>query len=219
VIVELLFTITGLIVILLLLVTINILQNGKIIKEDGKLPSISDFTEKEVEKLVLEDLQILSKSQLMKIFMISPAPRINELAGEYQAGNFNVGVLASFVNFFTNHFFGKGKWVGKGFQASRDMGDGYNIFDHKEGSNRHRRFKTHVGLSNIDGRQSFHLVYREFNKGIRVSSMHDEVRKVNGKLYIGMGSTSWGLGFRNPSAFYIVGPSTPLKADVSSIYN
>lgn len=218
-IVELLYIFTGSIVILLLIVVINILQNGKLIKEDAKLPLITDITEKEAENLVLEDLHTLSKSQLMKIFMASPAPQIDDLEGEYQAGNFNVGVLASFVKFFTNHFFGKGRWVGKAFQASGDTGDGYNIFDHKEGSNRHRRFKTHVGLSNIDGRQSFHLVYREFNKGIWVSSMHDEVRKVNDKLFIGMGSTAWGLGFRNPSTFYIMGPSTPLEADVNSIYN
>ncbi|MCE7736137.1 MAG: hypothetical protein GPJ54_14740 [Candidatus Heimdallarchaeota archaeon] len=204
---------------LLLIVVINILQNGKIIKVDAKLPLITDITGKDAEKLVLKDLYNLSKSQLMKIFMASPAPQIDDLEGEYQAGNFNAGVLAAFVNFFTNHFFGKGKWVGKGFQVSGEVGEGYNVFDHIEGSNRHRRFKTHVGMSNIDGRQSFHLVYREFNKGIRVSSMHDEVRKVNDKLYIGMGSTAWGLGFRNPSPFYIVGPSTPLEADANSMYN
>ncbi len=88
---ELLYIISGLILIMLLIVVINILQNGKLIKEDAKLPLITDITEKEAGNLVLEDLQNLSKSQLMKIFMASPPPQIDDLEGEYRAGNFNVG--------------------------------------------------------------------------------------------------------------------------------
>ncbi|MHA2403834.1 MAG: hypothetical protein ACXADH_12640 [Candidatus Kariarchaeaceae archaeon] len=198
-------------ILLIILTIISILQNGKIIKDDSKLQTIKEITGKEPEGLFVGDLHELSKSQLMKIFLISPAPKLTDMEGEFKAGNFNAGVLSFFVRFFTNKLFGKGKWVGKSFRATEgsDAGEGYNLFEQNDTINRHRRFKLYTDSSKIDKRQSLHLVYFDFNKGFGVRSMHDELRKINDTLYIGMGSTSWGFGFKNPSPFYLQGPATP----------
>ncbi|MHA2169151.1 MAG: hypothetical protein ACXAB7_04585 [Candidatus Kariarchaeaceae archaeon] len=206
-----LYLVVGTNLILIILTIISILQNGRIIKDDSKLQHIREITGKEPEDLLVGDLQELSKSQLMKIFLISPAPKLHDMEGEFKAGNFNAGIFAFFVKFFTNRLFGKGKWIGKSFRATEDgdVGEGYNLFEQNDTINRHRRFKLYTDSSKIDKRQSLHLVYFDFNKDFRVRSMHDEIRKINDTLYIGYGSTAWGFGFKNPSPFYLQGPATP----------
>jgi hypothetical protein len=64
---------------------------------------------------------------------------------------------------------------------------------------------TYIGASNIDRKMSFHLDYSPYNSGL-VHSMHDEIRKINDNLYIGMGYMAAGGGSINPAPFVLVGP-------------
>ncbi len=56
----------------------------------------------------------------------------------------------------------------------------------------------------IDERESFHLVYKAYNGGM-VHSMHDEVRRINDRLYLCMGYMAAGGGSINPAPFYLFG--------------
>ena len=69
---------------------------------------------------------------------------------------------------------------------------------------RSREMDTFIAKSEIDGNNSFHIVYKAYNRGM-VSSMHDELRKINDNLIIGMGYMMAGGGSINPAPFVLFG--------------
>lgn len=60
----------------------------------------------------------------------------------------------------------------------------------------------------FDSRPSFQLSYREYNT-FYTNTMTDEVRKVNDKLYLGIGRLTVVLGKFNPMPFVLMGPPEP----------
>jgi len=163
-------------------------------------------------KATVSDIEKLDKAALFQLFYAAPAPQYEEVNGEYRGKTLPVGVLAASADFFTHHFFGPGRWIGKAFfPFEKDKGWGYNIFsnknnDGKEIISRVRKMNTYIGKSPIDGKDSFHLDYSPYNSGT-VHSMHDELRKINDNIFLGMGYMGLGGGSINPAPFLVIGPA------------
>ena len=186
------------------LIGINIIQKGG--KYDGR--SIEQILGKPPEKANIEDIKLLSKSEIVQLFYAASAPEFTSMNGEYKAQTLPVGIMSPVVDYFTHHFFGPGRWEGKAFfPKEKHKGWGYNMFSLKDGNNgitliRTRKMETWVKKSEIDDKDSFHLVYRAYNGGL-VHSMHDEIRKINDTLYMGMGYMAAGGGSINPAPFIL----------------
>ncbi|MCU0845692.1 MAG: hypothetical protein MUC76_12290 [Spirochaetes bacterium] len=196
-------------IITLALSAINILQNG--FGYQGGAPS--DILGKDPGLATPDDITKLSKSEFRQLFHALDAPAFPELKGEYRAMNLPVGIMAAMVDFYTDHFFGPGRWVGKAFfPFSGSGGWGYNLFeqtssDGKPVINRSRKMNTTVGPSAYDAKNAFLIEYAAHNGGI-VHTMRDELRRVNDRLYIGYGSLGTGGGSLNPSPFIVYGKPT-----------
>jgi len=206
------FIVVGVLLIINLTLTgINILQNG-LGGWDGR--SVGEILGVPAEQANIHHIEMLSKSEVMQLFLAAPAPELGELNGEYFAKPLPLGILAPAADYYTHHFFGPGRWKGKAFHSvSAEAGEGYNIFARKQDRNaivlsRTRKLKTYIGKSNIDDKNSFHLDYSPFNSGL-VHSMHDEIRKINDTLYLGMGYMGIGGGSINPAPFVIYGRIGP----------
>ena len=185
---------------------INILQKGG----DYKGQTIDAILGMPAEKATAADIERLSKAEIFQLFYAAPAPDFKEMNGEFKALTISAGVMASSADFFTHHFFGAGHWEGKAFfpfEAAK--GWGYNLFagDSKDAAKmiRMRKMNTYIGPSTIDNKPSFHLDYSPYNTGA-VRSMHDELRKINDRLYLGMGHMALGGGRINPAPFVLIGP-------------
>ena len=146
----------------------------------------------------------------MQLFYAAPAPDFSSLKGEYRAETLPVGIMAFAADFFTHHFFGPGHWEGKAFfPLAQNKGWGYNLFSVSDKNGklymaRERKMDTFIGRSEIDDKDSFHLLYKAYNGGM-VNSMHDEIRKINDTLYICMGYMAAGGGSINPAPFILYG--------------
>ncbi len=206
--------ITGIVIGCLILVTIlltgiNILQKGG----EYRGQSMGEILGVSPEKATVADIEKLSKARIFQLFYAAPAPEFAEMKGEYRARTINAGIMAAGADYFTHHFFGPGLWEGKAFYPfEKDKGWGYNLFS-VAGKNgdmttaRTRKMNTYMGISTIDKKNSFHLDYRPYNGGA-VHSMHDEIRKINANLYLGMGHMALGGGAINPAPFVLIGPPT-----------
>jgi hypothetical protein len=189
------------------LTAINILQNGLGGYKGQPMDVILGCP---AEAATVTDLARLSKAQLMQLFYAAPVPHGDDLDGEYEARLIPVGVLAGVNAVYTRKFFGPGRWIGKAFTPLKNSSEsGYNLFRLGQGAvARTRPMRTYIGPSNIDRNQSFHLDYRPYNSGL-VHGMHDEIRRINTELFLGMGCMALGGGSINPAPFAICGPAKP----------
>ncbi|MCU0848279.1 MAG: hypothetical protein MUD12_10365 [Spirochaetes bacterium] len=189
------------------IVFINIMQKGGAYTNKP----MSEILGCSSEKADVKQILALSKSDFFQLFYSAPAPDAGDFSGEFSAMNHPGGIMAPAVQVFTDNFFGKGKWTGKKFSPLKNNeGEGFNIFIIKQNSagapNKRileRKMKTHIGKSVFDNKDSYHVVYKSFNSDIIVSSMRDEIRKINGNLYIGFGYMDLGGGSINPSGFIL----------------
>ncbi|WP_319407296.1 SDR family oxidoreductase [uncultured Desulfosarcina sp.] len=193
----------------ILITGINILQNG-IGGWNGR--SMQQILGVAPHLATLADVERLSKSEVKQLYHAASTPSMSDLKGEFKAKNLSVGIMAPAANFYTHHFFGPGRWMGKGFMSEDGRtGNGYNLFMDKgsEGTViRARRMKTRVDTSVYDEKDSFHLDYSPFNGGI-VHGMRDELRMINPALFIGMGYMPIGGGAINPGPFVVFGSPAP----------
>ncbi|PKN32828.1 MAG: hypothetical protein CVU61_16290 [Deltaproteobacteria bacterium HGW-Deltaproteobacteria-19] len=205
-----LVVILTLVVVQLALTGINIWQKGGPYKGQTMEQILGVDPAKATDK----DIGKLDKAAIFQLFYAAPAPKFEDVKGEYNAKTLPVGILAMSADYFTHNFFGPGRWVGKAFAiAEKDKGWGYNMFSTKgkDGSEviaRTRKMNTYLGKSLIDGKESFHLDYSPYNSGA-VHSMHDELRRINDHIMIGMGYMGLGGGSINPAPFLVIGPSAP----------
>ncbi len=203
-----LIIIVALVVVQLALTGVNILQKGGYYKGQN----MEQILGVAPGKATVKDIEKLGKAALFQLFYAAPAPQYEEMRGEYSAKTLPVGVLAASADIYTHHFFGPGRWAGKAFfPFEKDKGWGYNIFsskgkDGKEILFRTRKMNTYVGKSPIDGKDSFHIDYSPYNSGT-VHSMHDELRKINDNIFLGMGYMGLGGGSINPAPFLVIGPA------------
>jgi hypothetical protein len=199
----------------LALTVINALQAGSRYP-DGR--TLKDILGKEASQATADDIEKLSRADCMQLFYAADMPDFQSFKGEFKALVLSKGVQGPLSVLLAHHVIPTGgitlktRWEGKGFMPeSLTSGYGYNLFnDTSSGSGktvRIRKFRTYTGPTAIgkDGRNSIHLIYKDFNKGA-VSSMHDEVRKVNDKLFICAGFLALGGGPANPVSFVLIGP-------------
>jgi hypothetical protein len=203
-----LIAVVALVVVQLTLTGINILQKGGAYKGQ----SMEQILGIAPGKATVNDIEKLDKAALFQLFYAAPAPKFEEVKGEYSGQTIPVGVLAMSADIFTHHFFGPGRWLGKAFfPFEKDKGWGYNMFSskNKDGQEviyRVRKMNAYIGKSPIDGKDSFHLDYSPYNSGT-VHSMHDELRKINDNIFLGMGYMGIGGGSINPAPFLVIGPA------------
>jgi len=202
---------TGAVLALLALLTaIQVWQTGSGGSDGRDLDAILGVP---AEQATPEDVERLSRSDVMQLFHAADAPPFGNLKGEYEARLVPTGVLSFLNETYAHHWMGPGHWEGKAFSPSgKDQGRGYNLFtagrDADARTVRTMKMDTSLGPSRFDAKDSFHLVYEAHNRG-RNRSMRDEIRRINDTLYIGLGYVSWNLGKHNPSFFLLVGEPDP----------
>ncbi len=170
--------------------------------DERPLPALDELT-------TAYDVLQLSYDKALRLFETLPAPSVEEMNGEYRAEMLDQGcrrwTLASLlvVNF-------PGRWIAKAFAPTQgDEGAGYNAFVRGAQVVHDVRMRTYVGPSTYDGRTAYHLDYSAYNRGI-VGTMHDEIRRLSGDLYLGIGEVGWSP-MRRPGAFLLQGPVAPFS--------
>lgn len=171
--------------------------------------SMGDVLGVSPSRATMEDVKKLGWLQVMQLFHAAIEPAFDELKGEYKAEVLDVGPLAPVAAYISHNVFGPGKWIGKAFRPQKNnRGWGHNLFQGKNGAPaRVRKMNFSISESNIDARKSIHLDYGVHNKGF-IGTMHDEIRKINDSLYIGLGYMKAGGGPFNPAPFVIYGEAT-----------
>jgi hypothetical protein len=194
--------------------------------------------EKPLKDYVFEDLLGMNRKQLMALFSRLDAPDFSEMRGEYRAAFLNCGNIINLLlgRLYLNFIWGA--WQHKAFEPlGEKYGHGYNTFITTQSHLYENCFiaifmralhlivsllrfnyatrvarimlnKTSMVSSVFDGRSSFQLSYREYNTFF-TSTMTDEVRKVNGNLYLGIGRLTVTFGKYNPMPFALIGPADP----------
>ncbi len=204
-----LFMVLGVVVfITLVMVAVNIIQNGTG-AADGRTKD--QILGKPASQATAADVQKLSKSDILQLFLASEAPNLAEMNGEFKAELVNAGVLGFFANWYSHNVMGPGHWLGKAFQAeTTTKGHGYNLFrgDEAKPLLRTMRMDTVISHSEYDEKPSMFLIYAKYNDGLN-HSMVDEIRRINDRLYLGMGGLAWSGGSLNPAPFLLIGPPGP----------
>lgn len=167
----------------------------------------------------VEQLQELSAEELLQLFRILPAPRLEEMQGEYAARLLaQPGRLAMLLGQVAvanplRH------WLCKAFRpVDAGTGRGYNTFLQAGRVVQAYPMLTLVAPSRFDGRPAYQLVYRHFHSLCASVHMVDEVRRVAPGLYLGIGT--YGLTDaqrRIPYPFVLVGPQAPYRGDIGRL--
>lgn len=161
-------------------------------------------------KATADDVKGLGKEEYMRLFSLLPPASPQSLHGEWHCD-----VLAMGWNFPIGYFLlhwrmGRGWYMGKCFDAQATK-TGYCTFYHHGHVSRSRRFDWFEGPSAYDEQRSLHLTYGRFNGGI-FGRVHEEVRCLNGDLFLGLGSLNPKMrGSFNSLPFLVVGPRHPLQ--------
>jgi len=196
------------------------------------------FKDKDLKDIRYEDLMKLNRKQIMELFSLLDAPSMSEMRGEYRAALLDSGyVINIFLAKLYLHFTW-GDWQHKAFEPlGKTHGHGYNTFVTTQSKLYENYFaavfmkmlsivrslfrpnnpqslarimlnKTSIVSSVFDGRPSFQLSYRDYNT-FYTNTMTDEVRKVNDKLFLGIGRLTVTFGKFNPMPFMMIGPPDP----------
>ncbi len=197
-------------IIQILVVGINILQNG-FGGWDGR--TVDEILGVKAEHATVADIDKLSKSEVKQLFYAADAPVFTKIKGEYKAKMVPAGILYKVTEFYAHNLMGPGHWEAKGFYPfEKRKGQGYNMFtlrtDGESKSIRTLRMDTFMGNSIFDDKESFHLVYEAYNDDHN-HTMRDEIRMINERLYIGLGYSIWNLGAFNSAPFVLYGEPAP----------
>ncbi len=171
----------------------------------------------------------------MELFSRLDAPAMSEMRGEYRAALLDSGPVINILLAKLYLYFTWGTWQHKAFEPLGEAhGHGYNTFVTTQPRLYENCFlatfmkilsmarslfrlhspqrlacimlnRTSMVSSVFDGHPSFQLSYREYNT-FYTSTMTDEVRKVNDRLYLGIGRLTITLGRFNPMPFVLIGP-------------
>ncbi len=168
-----------------------------------------------MEDWTVEKLKGMKQAQLLELYHTLPCPTMQEMQGEFKGDLLDTGKFWFIKNilghFALNSSLNQGRWLGKGFMmTSESEGQGYNSYE-RGGNVRHvYPMKTRIAKSILDGKDDFELDYTTYRSGAGSVNMIDEVRKVNGDLYLGIGF--WGYFKRQrriPFFFALSGPRGP----------
>ena len=160
----------------------------------------------------LEKVLKMDRKQLFEKWTKLPPVPMNELNGHYMGLVPNAGhpdEQATTTDFMYNERSVRGYWLGKAFKAhSATKGEGYNRWRFPGGRVvRNLRFGTEMGVSLIDGRPAFLMLYGTYNEG---NTLVDEIRKLDDYVYIGVGTRPTEDGGRTDpvgGVFILTGPT------------
>lgn len=200
--------------------------------------AIDNFLGKLLKDYTYEDIMKLRRGQLMELFLQLDSPSMSEMHGEYRAYLLDSGYIINMFLAKLYLHFTWGDWQHKAFEPLDEQhGHGYNTFITTQSKLYENYFvamfmksvslgrslfrlnspqrlarimlnKTSMVSSVFDGRPSFQLTYRDYNT-FYTNTMTDEVRKVNDKLYLGIGRLTITFGKYNPMPFMLIGPPAP----------
>jgi len=200
--------------------------------------AIDNIMGKDLKDFSYEDLMKLKRKQLMELFFLLDAPAMSEMRGEYRAALLDSGYIINNLLATLYLHFTWGDWQHKAFEPlGPQHGHGYNTFITTQSKLYENYFvavfmrimsiicslfrlhnprrmarimlnKTSIVSSVFDARPSFQLSYRDYNT-FYTNTMTDEVRKVNDRLYLGIGRLTVTFGKYNPMPFVLIGPSDP----------
>jgi hypothetical protein len=200
--------------------------------------SIDHYKGKPLKDITYEDLLKLKRGEIMELFSQLDAPDMSEMRGEYRAAMLETGYVINRFLSWLYLYFTWGIWQHKAFEPLGERhGHGYNTFITTQSRlfenyfaasfmmivsiiqsffrlNSPRRMarvmlnKTSIVSSVFDGKPSFQLSYKDYNT-FYTNTMTDEVRKVNDRLYLGIGRLTVTLGKFNPMPFLLMGPPDP----------
>eukprot|EP00752_Nemacystus_decipiens_P012270 g10876.t1 len=186
------------------------------------------------EEATAEHVAQLGKAGFMQLFHASTCPDAGDLDGEYRARTLEMGILHPVTAIITHRIWGPGRWLGKGVRAGSS--EGYNLFSRspkadtlpssKDGGGsgggsggdgecglpsdtlRERLFRfSQASDSVFDKGTSARLDYAKAGKnGPLFGGMRDEIRKVNDKLFVGLGYIQAFGGKYNTAPFVLEGP-------------
>ena len=172
----------------------------------------NQILQKSLEDVEIYDVESLSSSKIIQLFSTLEAPAFSEMKGEYNTKMIKNGFSGWFGDFYVNVLMGPGRWVGDAFFPFEEtQGWGYNKFERKTKGQRKiirtLKMNTNLGKSVFDDKNSFHVDYSPYCRGLN-HSMKDEIRKINGRLYLGLAYFGWSGGKRNPGSFLVFGEAT-----------
>ncbi|CAB1113092.1 unnamed protein product [Ectocarpus sp. CCAP 1310/34] len=165
------------------------------------------------EEATADHVARLGKAGFMQLFYASQCPVTGDLDGEYRARTLNMGVLHPITAIITHRIWGPGRWLGKGIRTGSR--EGYNLFASESkgiglpsDTQRERCFRFSQSSDSVfDRGVSSELDYARAGKnGPLFGGMRDEVRKVNDKLFIGLGYIQAFGGKYNSAPFVMEGP-------------
>ena len=163
--------------------------------------------------LDVRQLLALGRRTILALFREADVPDLTKLTGEHEGTLLSSGVLSPFTSVYVHYVFGRGRWLGKGFEEAGEDNEstGYNVFLGRNRSGRHisrvRRFRTYLAKSRFDDNSSLHIDYSPFNRGL-AGTLHDELRSISSSLYLGLGYSPLMGGKYNPFCFALSGAGT-----------
>jgi hypothetical protein len=170
----------------------------------------------------VDRLKDASTHELTELFKTLQAPSIQEMDGEYRGYYFGadshpisdlIWHLGANVNVLS------GIWQGKSFTPISDT-EGYGINNQKKSGMILRKWptRTSIGPSRYDGENVFALNYRYYYSTAGKVHMQDEIRKVNDRLYLGVGHWRLPVGIAMASVWFALeGPVGPFDATGGSL--
>lgn len=200
--------------------------------------AIDNFMGKDLKDFRYEDLMKLNRKQIMELFSLLDAPAMSEMRGEYRAVLLDSGYIINIFLAKLYLHFTWGDWQHKAFEPlGETYGHGYNTFITTQSKLYENYFvavfvkimsivrsffrlhnpqrlarimlnKTSIVSSVFDSRPSFQLSYRDYNTFF-TNTMTDEVRRVNDKLFLGIGRLTITFGKFNPMPFVMIGLPDP----------
>lgn len=168
------------------------------------------LNEKTPNEATADDIKGLSKAEFMRLFQLLPPASLDKLHGEWHCDILAMGLNFPVAYLVLHWKFGRGWWLGKGFDKQTKQG--YNTFYHHGHISRSRRFDVlFTGPSAYDEQMSLHLVYRNHNDGF-YGNIHDEVRCLNENTFLCLGSLNPRYrNMFNSIPYLIVAPKKPVK--------
>ncbi len=176
---------------------------------DGR--SMAEILGRDPEESTWEDLCRLSRREAMRLFYAAPAPRLEELRGFYEGRMPRGGLLNAAAARLADLLLPTGRptpgtaWLGVDFEpGGMNEGRGRIVYRDPRSGKAARGLEalTFTGPSNICSAPSasLYLDYSALNRGV-FRFLHDEVRRVNGGLFICAGCLSLGETLRLPLPF------------------
>jgi hypothetical protein len=179
---------------------------------EGRVSISTNPTSK--HETVLQSLRDSDRLSVRKLFHNLAPPRMEALAGEYDAELLNQG--GQLYDVLTEFAFGiHGSWLGKAFHPkTASAGVGYNCFQSNGTIVRKLPMETTIDTSELDDSPSLKIRYRAKNRGL-ITRLCGEIRQVTPRILLGIGIFDPTLN-RNHALcrqipFILVGPRRPFQ--------